>query len=39
VEAMKARHDIRSPVGGTVRTVHVSIGKEIDRTTPILTVG
>jgi pyruvate carboxylase subunit B len=39
VEAMKARHDIRSPVGGTVRAVHVAIGKEIDRSTPIMTIG
>jgi pyruvate carboxylase subunit B len=39
VEAMKARHDIRSPVGGTVRAVHAAIGKEIDRSTPIMTIG
>jgi pyruvate carboxylase subunit B len=39
VEAMKATHDIRSPVGGTVQAVHVAIGKEIDRTTPIMTIG
>jgi pyruvate carboxylase subunit B len=39
VEAMKAKHDIRSPVGGTVRAVHVAIGKEIDRSMPIMTIG
>ncbi|CAN5460078.1 oxaloacetate decarboxylase subunit alpha [soil metagenome] len=39
VEAMKATHGIRSPVGGTVRAVHVSIGKEIDRSTAIMTIG
>jgi pyruvate carboxylase subunit B len=39
VEAMKAKHDIRSPVSGTVTAVHASIGKEIDRSTPIVTVG
>jgi biotin carboxyl carrier protein len=36
---MKAKHDIRTPVGGTVRAVHVSIGKEIDRSMPIMTIG
>jgi pyruvate carboxylase subunit B len=39
VEAMKATHEIRSSVAGTVRAVHVSIGKEIDRTVPIMTIG
>jgi pyruvate carboxylase subunit B len=39
VEAMKAKHDIRSPVAGTVRSVHVAIGREIDRSTPIMTIG
>jgi pyruvate carboxylase subunit B len=39
VEAMKARHDIRTPVGGTVREIHVGIGKEIDRSMPIMTIG
>lgn len=39
VEAMKARHDIRSPVGGTVQAVHAAVGREIDRSTPIITVG
>jgi pyruvate carboxylase subunit B len=39
VEAMKAKHDIRSPIGGTVKAVHVEIGKEIDRSVPIMTIG
>ena len=39
VEAMKATHDIRSPVAGSVTAVHVAVGDEIDSTTPILTVG
>lgn len=39
VEAMKAKHDIRTPIGGTVRAVHVQIGSEIDRSTPIMTIG
>jgi pyruvate carboxylase subunit B len=38
VEAMKAKHDIRSPVGGTVTAVHAAIGREIDSATPIVTV-
>lgn len=38
VEAMKAKHDIRSPWGGTVSAVHVSVGKEIDSTTPLVTI-
>jgi pyruvate carboxylase subunit B len=38
VEAMKATHDIRSPVAGKVIAVHVGVGDEIDSTTPILTV-
>jgi pyruvate carboxylase subunit B len=39
VEAMKARHDIRTPVGGVVQAVHVAAGQEIDRSTPIVTIG
>ena len=38
VEAMKAKHDIRSPWAGTVSAVHVSVGKEIDSTMPLVTV-
>src|SRR5690606_20104726 len=39
VEAMKATHDIRTPIGGTVRSVHAAVGREIDQTTPIMTIG
>jgi pyruvate carboxylase subunit B len=39
VEAMKAKHDIRTPVSGTVQTIHVAIGREIDRSEPIMTIG
>ena len=39
VEAMKAKHDIRSPHAGTVQAVHVRVGDEIDSRKPIMTVG
>jgi pyruvate carboxylase subunit B len=38
VEAMKAKHDIRSPHAGTVSEVHVRPGNEIDSSTPIVTI-
>jgi len=38
VEAMKAKHDIRSKFGGTVSAVHVQIGDEIDSSQPIMTI-
>ena len=38
VEAMKARHDIKTPCGGKVSAVHVQIGDEIDASKPVLTV-
>lgn len=38
VEAMKAQHDIKSPCDGTVATIHVSIGDEVDSSKPILTI-
>jgi pyruvate carboxylase subunit B len=38
VEAMKAKHDIKSPVGGKVATIHVGIGDEIDASQPIMTI-
>ncbi len=38
VEAMKAKHDIRSPHAGVVADIHVAIGDEIDSTKPILTL-
>jgi pyruvate carboxylase subunit B len=38
VEAMKAKHDIKSPLSGTVSAVHVGIGDEIDSSRPILSI-
>jgi len=38
VEAMKAKHDIKSPYEGTVSSIKIQIGDEIDSTKPILTV-
>lgn len=38
IEAMKARHDIKAPVDGTVAAVFVAIGDEIDARKPILTI-
>ena len=38
IEAMKAKHDIKSPVAGTVSAIHVSIGDEIDSSKPIVTI-
>jgi pyruvate carboxylase subunit B len=38
VEAMKAKHDIKSQVEGTVTAVHIEIGDEIDYSQPILTI-
>jgi pyruvate carboxylase subunit B len=39
VEAMKAKHDIRTPVGGKVTAVHVRIGDEVDSQRPIVSIG
>jgi len=39
VEAMKAQHDIKSQVQGTVIEVFINIGDEIDSTQAILTIG
>jgi pyruvate carboxylase subunit B len=38
VEAMKAKHDIRTPHAGTVSEVHVKPGAELDSSTPIVTI-
>jgi biotin carboxyl carrier protein len=38
VEAMKAKHDIKSPVAGQVTAIHVTIGDEIDSSNPIMTI-
>jgi len=39
VEAMKARHDIRTPIGGRITLVHAKIGDEIDSRTPVVSIG
>jgi pyruvate carboxylase subunit B len=38
VEAMKAKHDIKTPVAGRVAAIHVKIGDEIDSSKPIMTI-
>lgn len=38
VEAMKAQHDVRTPVAGTVATVHVRPGDEVGPGRPIVSV-
>lgn len=38
VEAMKAKHDIKSQYDGVVSTINVAIGDEIDSSKPILTI-
>jgi pyruvate carboxylase subunit B len=38
VEAMKAKHDIKSPVAGQVTAILVRIGDEIDSSNPIMTI-
>ncbi len=38
VEAMKAKHDIKSPCDGKVTSIDVAIGDEIDSTKPIMTI-
>ena len=38
VEAMKAKHDIKAPSAGTVASINVSIGDEVDSSKPILTL-
>jgi len=39
VEAMKAKHEIRTPVGGKVLAVHIRIGDEVDSQRPIVSIG
>ncbi len=39
VEAMKAKHEIKAPCGGTITAIHADIGDEIDAKQPILTIG
>ena len=38
VEAMKAKHEIRTPVGGKVVAVHARIGDEVDSQRPIVSI-
>jgi biotin carboxyl carrier protein len=38
VEAMKAKHHIKSHINGTVARVNVQIGDEINSSTPILII-
>jgi len=38
VEAMKAKHDIKTTVTGKVTAIHVAIGDEIDSSKPIMTI-
>jgi len=38
VEAMKAKHDIKSPKDGSVNSINVSIGDEVDSSSPIMTI-
>jgi pyruvate carboxylase subunit B len=38
VEAMKAKHEIKSPRDGTVSSINVQIGDEIDSSKPILNI-
>jgi len=39
VEAMKAKHDVRSPADGKVTAVHADLGSEVSAGKPILTLG
>jgi len=39
VEAMKAKHDVRSPVAGKVVAVHADLGAEVSAGRPILSIG
>jgi pyruvate carboxylase subunit B len=39
VEAMKAKHDVRSPVTGKVVAVHADLGAEVSAGRPILSIG
>ncbi len=38
VEAMKAKHDVKTPATGTVATVDAALGTEVSGTDPILTI-
>ena len=38
VEAMKATHDIKAPKDGTVKSINVAVGDEVDSSNPIMTI-
>jgi pyruvate carboxylase subunit B len=38
IEAMKAKHDIKSPINGVVDKINVNIGDEIDSSTPLVII-
>ncbi|HDS00504.1 MAG TPA: biotin attachment protein [candidate division Zixibacteria bacterium] len=38
VEAMKAKHDIKSPIAGKVTSISAEIGDELDSSKPIMTI-
>ena len=38
VEAMKAKHEIKSPRDGSVSSVHVKVGDEVDSSRPLVTI-
>jgi pyruvate carboxylase subunit B len=38
VEAMKAQHEIKAPIDGTVAAINVAIGDDVDSSKPILTI-
>ena len=38
VEAMKAKHDVKAPIDGTVASVDATLGTEVSAGVPILTI-
>ena len=38
IEAMKAKHDIKSPKDGVIEKINVHIGDEIDSSTPLVII-
>jgi len=38
VEAMKAKHEIKSPRDGSVSAVHIKVGDEVDSSKPLITI-
>ncbi|MFO7654162.1 MAG: biotin/lipoyl-containing protein [Candidatus Krumholzibacteriia bacterium] len=39
VEAMKAKHDVKAPVGGKVLSIDAELGTDVEAGQPILTIG